>query len=190
MSTIQREGLPLPIFVRFDDIEYGLRCHPKFITMSGICVWHLAFHPRYNAAVERYQITRNGFIAQFTSNIAPRTNFMTELHHNIQLELKKFNYTDAELVLDGFEDFLKGPSFISERVAEARFEDANRNKEHLVSFESLADMTRDLSGLDLDRITPQEIDADAPRSRLQALYDFVTCNGQRTPFAEKDQGIR
>ena len=32
-ATIEREGLPLPLFVRSDDAEYALRCKPKFMSM-------------------------------------------------------------------------------------------------------------------------------------------------------------
>lgn len=35
VSVIDREGLPLPIFVRTDDVEYSLRAHAKIMTMNG-----------------------------------------------------------------------------------------------------------------------------------------------------------
>lgn len=179
VSTIKREGLPLPIFVRYDDVEYGLRCAPPFITMNGICIWHLAFHARYSAAVERYQTTRNAFIAQAVTGMAPKSDFLVELRHNLQLELKKFNYTNAELVLDGFEDFLKGPDFISQPIAEDRFMAANRNAEKLLPFEELKEAVTDVAGLDLDEIDEPEVYRDEPRSKWQALMAFSTFNGQR-----------
>ena len=33
-ATIRREGLPLPLFVRFDDVEYGNRCRP----LHALCI--------------------------------------------------------------------------------------------------------------------------------------------------------
>lgn len=182
VPTIRREGLPLPVFVRCDDAEYGIRCHPTFITMNSLCIWHMSFHERYNAAVERYQTTRNTMIAQATCGMAPQSDFMRELHNNIRLELKKFGYENAELCLDAFEDFLKGPKFIEQPVAERRFMDANRNKEQLVDFDELqrqANADPDLAGFNLHDIDRQLIDEDEPRRLSQRLDDYLTNNGQR-----------
>ena len=178
-SVIQREGYPLPVFVRCDDAEYGIRCHPKIISMNGICIWHLAFHSRYSAAVERYQTTRNTLIAQATTGMSPKSDFLKELHNNLQIELKKFNYTDAELLLDGFEDFMRGPEFIGKPVAEDSFMRANRNAEKLVSFDELRELTKDIEDFDLDDEDCLSIYRDEPRTRAQALVDFVTFNRQR-----------
>lgn len=185
IETIRSEGLPLPLFVRYDDAEYGLRCKPRFITMNSICVWHLSFHSRYNAAVERYQTTRNGFIAQATTGMAPESDFLLEMHNSLQVELKKFNYINAELILDGFEDFLKGPDFIAQPVAEERFMAANRNAEKLIPFEELRKETSAIEDFDLDEITCEEIYKDEARSRGEALIDFLTYNGQRMALSSK-----
>lgn len=183
MSQIKKNGLPLPVFVRCDDAEYGVRCNPHFITMNSLCVWHMSFHERYNAAVERYQTTRNTMIAQATTGFARKSDFMHELHNNIRLELKKFGYDNAELCLDAFEDFLKGPKFIAKPgQAEQSFMAANRNKEQLVSFEELkrqASGDPDLKGFDLSQIDRQLIDGDKPRTLPQRLQDYATNNGQR-----------
>ena len=183
MSQIERNGLPLPLFVRYDDVEYGIRCKSDFITMNGLCVWHMSFHIRYNAAVERYQTTRNGLIIQSAAGAAPDADLLHELRRNMELELKKFGYDNAELVLDAFEDFLKGPKFIGAKgQAEKSFMAANRNKETLHDLDELqrmADEDPDLAGFDAYTITRQLIDADKPRSRSERIQDFVTDNGQR-----------
>lgn len=178
ISQVKKNGLPLPIFVRYDDIEYGLRCKAKFITMNGICIWHSAFENRYNAAVERYQTTRNAFIAQYISGVASLTDFTNELFHNVQLELKKFCYTNVELILEGFEDFLKGPEFIMQPVAEERFMYANRVKEKLLPFDEVREEVLRL-GVDLDGLTSNSIELDIPRSTRQRALDLITFNGQR-----------
>ena len=182
ISAIKRNGLPLPVFVRCDDAEYGIRCNPTFITMNSLCIWHMSFHERYNAAVERYQTTRNTMIAQATTGMAPKSDFLKELHNNIRLELKKFGYENAELCLDAFEDFLRGPKFIAQPVAEQRFMDANRNKEQLISFDELqrqADADPDLAGFNLHDVDRQLIDGDKKRTLPQRLDDYLTNNGQR-----------
>ncbi|MBS4805963.1 MAG: glycosyltransferase family 2 protein [Bifidobacterium animalis] len=181
-TVIERNGLPLPIFVRFDDVEYGIRCNPKFMTMNGICVWHAKFDIRYNAGVERYQTVRNQMIGQAVTGLAPSMKTMLHsLHHMVDLESRKFNYTDAELALDGFEDFLKGPKFIMQPVAQERFMRANREKEKLVPFDELKKQAAEMgiTDFDPDMLTRQVIDFDEPRSFQQRVFDFVTKNGQR-----------
>lgn len=183
ISVIKKNGLPLPVFVRCDDAEYGIRCKTKFITMNGLCVWHMSFHERYNAAVERYQTTRNTMIAQAVCGMAPKSDFMYELKNNIRLELKKFGYENAELCLDAFEDFLRGPKRFSQPgFAEKTFMAANKNKEKLVDFDTLqrqADADPDLRGFSVKKVDRQLIDGDKPRTRAQRLEDLVTDNGQR-----------
>lgn len=188
ISVIEKNGLPLPVFVRCDDAEYGIRCKTGFITMNSLCVWHMSFFERYNAAVERYQTTRNTMIAQATCGMAPGADFMRELHNNIRLELKKFGYANAELCLDAFEDFLKGPSFIKKPgQAEQSFMAANRNKEQLVDFATLqaqANQDPELAGFDIKEIDRQLIEGDKPRSLPERLEDLITDNKQR--YIKKD----
>lgn len=188
ISVIEKNGLPLPVFVRCDDAEYGIRCKTGFITMNSLCVWHMSFFERYNAAVERYQTTRNTMIAQATCGMAPDADFMKELHNNIRLELKKFGYANAELCLDAFEDFLKGPEFIKKPgQSEKSFMVANRNKEQLVDFETLqsrADQDPELAGFSIKNVDRQLIDGDKSRSSAERLEDLITDNNQR--YIKKD----
>lgn len=149
-TTIAREGLPLPLFVRYDDVEYGLRCKPKFMTMNGICIWHMDFSLRYNAAVEHYQTTRNSFIIQATTGVAKLSNFEGQLRERLMHELTKFNYTDAELILDGFEDFLKGPGFFAAKgKAEETYLAANRRREQLIPYDELREKALAEIGVDI-----------------------------------------
>lgn len=190
VSVIEKNGLPLSVFVRCDDAEYGVRCKPRIITMNSLCIWHLSFHVRYNAAVERYQTTRNTMIAQATTGFAPKSDFMYEMNNNIRLELKKFGYANAELVLDAFEDFMKGPDFFSTPgVAEETFMRANRNKEKLVPFDELQRQAHalGLTDFDIKKLDRQFVDSDKPRTRLQRMADYAFDNHQRL-LVNKGQG--
>ena len=163
ISTIRKNGLPLPVFVRFDDVEYGLRSKPKIITLNGICIWHDAFYMRYNAGVERYQTARNGILAQSVTGIAPYTDFTIEIKEYITTELLKFNYADAELVCQGFEDYLKGPGFFMQKdTAEKTFMDANKNKEGMMPLSELKPRALDELGIDIDSLSADDIVRDIP----------------------------
>lgn len=177
-ATIEREGLPLPLFVRSDDAEYALRCKPRFMSMNGICVWHNSFKFKYCAAVERYQVSRNTLISQATTGVAPLADFLYEIRREVELDLKKFDYDDALLAVKGLEDFLRGPEWISHPVAEARFMAANREREQLIPIEQLIPQALEL-GVDLTQLTFGNLSLEGDRSRLQAFKDYLTINGHR-----------
>lgn len=186
-ATIEREGLPLPLFVRSDDAEYALRCKPKFMSMNGICVWHNSFKFKYSAAVERYQVSRNTLISQATTGAAPLSDFLYEIRREVELDLKKFNYDEAALAVKGLEDFLRGPEWISHPVAESRFMAANREREQLIPIEQLIPQALEL-GVDLTQLTSGNLSLGGDRSRLQALKDYLTINGHRfvNDFAKRN----
>ncbi len=181
VSTVEREGMPLPLFVRYDDAEYGLRCKPRFMTMTGICVWHEAFRMRYNPAAERYQTARNGLIIQATTGAAANSNFLEAIRLNFELDLKKFNYKDAELTLEGIEDYLQGPDCCFARgFAERRFMDANRNKEKLIPLEEVArQVEAEHIDVDLAAVNGTFLEPYVNRSKKESLADYVSVNGQR-----------
>ena len=183
VETIRRMGMPLPIFFRGDDAEYAYRAHPKIITMNSICTWHKNFHNNYNAAVERYLVTRNVLIDRFATGFAPDSDFMYSMKNSLRLELKKFGYDNASLVLDGFEEFLRGPKFLANplRVQEA-FKRANRSQEQMLDFDSLQKEAKnipELEDFDVRALTFQEIYSDSPRIFPERVFDFATDNSQR-----------
>lgn len=170
-TAIMRYGFPLPFFVRFDDVEYALRCHPRFITMNGICIWHEDFASRYNAAIERYQVTRNTLIGQMTTGVAPNIDFITEIAHNFRLEIEKFNYQDAALVLEGFEDALRGPAlFLCQDFSEISYLAACESREKLVPFAQLRGTVLEELGIDIEDYDESSLNVCPPaRSRIQRI---------------------
>ena len=180
MSQIERNGLPLPIFVRYDDVEYSRRCKPKFMNMIGICVWHSPFFMRYSGASERYQTTRNALIAQYASDFAPLSDFEGMLNRWFSMEIERFNYDHAALVIKGIEDFLKGPEWIMRPVAQQAFMDANKAAEKMRPLDELDGELRAL-GIDMDTVTDWMIYRDAPTSKKLRAANRLTYNGHRGP---------
>lgn len=178
MTQIEKNGLPLPIFVRYDDVEYSLRCKPKFISMNSVCIWHMPFYMRYNAAQECYQTTRNSLINSFTTDMAPLSQFEKKIDTAFRMELARFNYKDAALILQGFEDFLKGPDWIMQPVAQRAFMEANKKSGKYTPLSTLSDEAKEL-GIDLKELTSWKINRDLPANRLVKTEILRTCNGQR-----------
>lgn len=112
-TTIARmDNLPLPFFIRGDDVEYSIRNNAKFITMNGICIWHEGFGNKFSAAMELYQVHRNDLILQAIHGKINDIKLMDRIRNLFWEEVYKYNYKGASLILDAVEDYLKGPEFI------------------------------------------------------------------------------
>ena len=59
--------MPLPIFIRGDDIEFSRRCNAKILSLPGICVWHEPFYKKYSEIMEDYYLLRNVLIFSFST---------------------------------------------------------------------------------------------------------------------------
>jgi GT2 family glycosyltransferase len=177
-ATVQREGLPMPFFIRNDDVEYGLRSKPpKFMTMNGICVWHASFFLRYNAVYERYFLARNLLVLQalgyFPGSEPTFANFLTRL----QLDLKRYDYASAELLLEGIEDFLKGPEFLMDPPPQDILAIQKAKLDPMVDRKELEAQVGKID-VSLAELLAEK---DGPRSFFQRVTDLLTWNGHRLP---------
>lgn len=119
IDIVRNDNLPLPIFIRGDDLEYGLRNMKKLILMNGICVWHEPFENKYSSFLEYYimrnQLIDNSFHCEwYGKKQLKRTMFK----HCIQ-EIMFYRYKNVDLYLQGIKDFLKGPQWLMEQDGEA-----------------------------------------------------------------------
>lgn len=110
--VIEENGLPLPLFVRGDDVEFSLRNNAEFITLNGISIWHVGFGGKFNAAMELYQVHRNSLIIQATSDICSDIDFISRMKRLFWESITEFSYNNAEQILDAIDDYLKGPEFL------------------------------------------------------------------------------
>ncbi len=112
LETVRKKGLPLPVFVRCDDVEYGMRCDPIYMCMNGICVWHEAFDGRYRASVDAYQYIRNFMIMMACDDKSNETIFFLRTERMFIVALRAMAYDLADLIVSALEDYLKGPDFL------------------------------------------------------------------------------
>ena len=107
-NVIRKDNLPLPLFIKRDDIEYGLRNGKRFATINGVCVWHEPFENKRPASFE-YYYTRNGLIMDFFSK---KPNSFKEYRKRILtgtlLSILRFRYEEAFSLLCGVDDFCNG----------------------------------------------------------------------------------
>ena len=107
-------GLSLPLFIKWDDSEFGLRAkqagYPT-VTFPGAAVWHVPWTDKNDALDwQAYFHLRNRFIAALLHSPYPRGGRMVResLNHQIA-HLVSMQYSTAELRLQALEDVLAGP---------------------------------------------------------------------------------
>lgn len=174
IETIEKNGLPLPIFIRGDDIEYGLRCHPGFITINGICLWHMGFSSKFNPAIDIYQVYRNLLIIQATSRVCQGIDFLAWIKRIFKHMMLEFNYGAVELTLRALEDYMKGPEFLLEDHGETILKKNRKLNEELIPIEKFTDERFKDVTIYLD-----EVDETEPRSWLNRWIYRITYNGHR-----------
>ena len=184
MEVVKKNGLPMPFFVRGDDSEYSLRCKAKFISMNGICLWHLGFALKFSAAMDIYQQFRNLHIAEISSDIMPGINMHDIYKAFFHNDIRKFNYCACDLYLKSMEDFLKGPDFLESCDGEALLKENNSLCEKTVPLSEHPEISvHEIRDVYEEQMTPffRRI-----RGRIAwSLFD----NGHKFPALSKASGL-
>lgn len=180
-SAVRKFGLPLPVFVRCDDVEYGIRCQPTYMCMNGICVWHASFEGRFRASVDCYQYIRNFMIMMAMDDVSSESLFMVRLYRVFRAYLRALDYSSAELILDGLEDYLKGPEYLASASGEQLIKKNGAKNEKLIPLEEI---DRDL----LSEINLADGNPPKNRSLLTKLIETLPYDRHLLPDALlKDQ---
>lgn len=104
---IRQIGLPLPVFIHRDDVEYGLRCG-KVTTLPGVCVWHEAFELKMSGTSEYYDV-RNTAITNAVHDYKEGAAVLTRyLNKRVLINLLTCRYKYARMNLAAVRDFLEG----------------------------------------------------------------------------------
>ncbi len=77
-SRIQKIGYPLPVFIKVDDIEYGIRNGREVMSMNGIGVWHQSFEMKTSAIIY-YYADRNMLILNHYAMACNKVTFLLAL---------------------------------------------------------------------------------------------------------------
>ena len=118
-SVVRDDNLPLPIFIRGDDIEYGLRNMRHLILMNGICVWHEPFENKYSSFLF-YYIMRNRLIDNAVHNMVINKKVLINIiKRQVMDEVRLYRYKNAHLIMRGVEDYLKGMGWLMAQDGEA-----------------------------------------------------------------------
>ncbi len=104
-------GLPMPFFIKSDDVEYCIRTCKEILIMNGLAIWHQDFDNKYNRVLEYYS-RRNSMITAVMHHRCNRFKAAIKYAYFMFKGLVLKNYMSVELIYRSFLDFKKGPSFL------------------------------------------------------------------------------
>ena len=113
-QVLDEIGLSLPLFLKWDDSEFGLRAkaagYPT-VSLPGAAVWHIPWTDKNDALDwQAYFHQRNRFVAALLHSAYERGGRMVResLNHQVA-HLVSMQYSTVELRLMAMEDVLAGP---------------------------------------------------------------------------------
>lgn len=168
LSLANENNLPLPIFIKADDVEYGLRNMRQIILMNGIAVWHEPFENKYSS-MQWYYILRNQCIVNAIHSLFNKKQFFAEFRNTVIREILWYRYKNAELIMRGVEDFLKGIDWLKEQDGEALNADIIKNGYRL---DYIDDLPVPFSYSEYDRMLKIK-----DSSKLKKMVRLLTFNG-------------
>jgi len=121
-EVIRAIGYPLPLFLQWDDIEYGYRArHRGFPTVSlpGAGVWHADFGWKDGDEWQRYFTIRNGLIMAALHTGFSIRRVSGRLAQLVAHQLVAMQYGMTATMLLAVEDFLNGPEALWDGSADA-----------------------------------------------------------------------
>lgn len=115
LSVVRAVGLPLPLFIRCDDVEYGLRLARKGIptvTLPGVGVWHEPFYAKDSNMLSFYE-RRNKYILMATTYKVAGKALAQFFLTTTMRELLSYRYDSAALHYAAMTQWLHGPKVIA-----------------------------------------------------------------------------
>ncbi len=170
IKRIQEDKLPLPIFIKIDDVEYSLRSRYKTITLNGIGVWHEPFEDKVTSHLEYFH-NRNKYIVTALRNQSIFTYYKTMIKIlGKNTLLYKYNYNKN--LLNGLEDYLKGPEYL---MTKDTFEILKEQLAFNYKIEDLENLSVSFNIPDLD------VSVDRQASKSNKIKRALTFNGYLLP---------
>lgn len=114
LAVIRAQGLPLPLFIHGDDIEYGLRLAQngvETVTLPGVAIWHEPFYAK-NRRWQSYYDFRNTLIMAGTPARLSGPRLARHFLSSLMALLLCYRYEASALTCRAVEDWLGGPDTV------------------------------------------------------------------------------
>jgi galactofuranosylgalactofuranosylrhamnosyl-N-acetylglucosaminyl-diphospho-decaprenol beta-1,5/1,6-galactofuranosyltransferase len=116
-EAIRKIGLALPMFIKWDDADYGLRAGEQgfpTVSLPGVAVWHVPWHEKDDTVDwQAYFHERNRVLSALLHSPYPhggsllRESITQTVKHTLAMQ-----YSPAEMILMALEDLLEGPGHL------------------------------------------------------------------------------
>ncbi|MBX3312280.1 MAG: glycosyltransferase [Microbacteriaceae bacterium] len=122
-EVVKEIGLSIPVFIKWDDAEYGLRAQTAgypTITLPGVALWHIAWVDKDDTLDwQSYFHTRNRIIAALLhSPYKGGGSLLSYLFMHTVKQLLNMQYFSVETSLKALRDIRRGEKYISETLPE------------------------------------------------------------------------
>jgi galactofuranosylgalactofuranosylrhamnosyl-N-acetylglucosaminyl-diphospho-decaprenol beta-1,5/1,6-galactofuranosyltransferase len=114
LAQVGRVGLPLPLFLRGDDAEFGCRLRARgvpTVTVPGLSVWHEPFY-RKKGGWHPYYDLRNMLILTAVHRPQPWYRIAKVFLQRVVSRLLCGNYFQASILCDSLADYCRGPRVV------------------------------------------------------------------------------
>ena len=115
VEAVRQCGLPLPLFIRGDDVEFGFRLsRAGFPTIGwpGVAVWHLPFQPKVQPWQAFYD-RRNMLFLNEVHGLFSRRRLARSAWGSFTNSIRGRDYARARAIVEGVEAFNKGASHLA-----------------------------------------------------------------------------
>ena len=176
-DIIREIGMALPVFIKWDDAEFGLRAKRAgydTVSLPGVAVWHMPWTEKDDRIDwQAYYHARNRWLAALLyspyskGGSLPKESLLTDVRHLISMQ-----YSAAELRAMALEDLLEGPEHLHRtigsklpqvRAVRGSFSDA-RVKKDLEAFPSVR----------RDKPLKHGVEPQPPRGRVGRAAQLLT----------------
>ena len=112
-SVAEEIGMPLPVFIKWDDVEYGLRARAagyRTATVPGIAIWHMSFLEKDDTSDwQAYFHYRNRLVAAALHGPDNPRAILVDIFKRTLRHLMLMEYSAVALQEMALRDFLAGP---------------------------------------------------------------------------------
>jgi galactofuranosylgalactofuranosylrhamnosyl-N-acetylglucosaminyl-diphospho-decaprenol beta-1,5/1,6-galactofuranosyltransferase len=170
-EVIERIGLSLPLFIKWDDAEYGLRAKAHgfpTVTFPGAAVWHVPWTDKNDALDwQAYFHLRNRLVSALLHSSYPRGGRLLRESLNNQIaHLVAMQYSTAQLRIEAMEDILRGPEALHEMLP-TRLAEVNATRKRFSDARLVAD-TDDLPPVRVEKPSKKDL-TEVPSRKSQLI---------------------
>jgi galactofuranosylgalactofuranosylrhamnosyl-N-acetylglucosaminyl-diphospho-decaprenol beta-1,5/1,6-galactofuranosyltransferase len=153
---VEKFGLSLPFFIKYDDVEYCIRACKNIVLLNGVGVWHEAFDIKSTSDLEYYHRRNELILASIYSPKQNAFSYFRKLIFETAKLLVCMKYNDLKLCYKGYGDFLKGADYFNSIDLEPLHKELRAHNDKLYTKKELLEMTglEDIQFTDISKSPP------------------------------------